>query len=271
MQPRISLPFLVARAQCCSCPAWCPTGPPGPSLPSCSPEGWSPSLCWCWGCSFPCRDLHFPHWTAWGSHHLTSPAVEVPLDGSMTSGVSATPPSFGLSENLLKVHSVSVTRSLMKILQHWAHYPHLSTGLVLWITAFWDPISRYLCAALWLKTKQVCTGYWMNYWMNSTISCLQSLKVINIYIVTACDFVSLVFLSMLSFIWWKKVVLWKHANSENKHRKFVKTGAIYIIKDCEFIFFFLFFLPECSEPRANLFSFLLVHVIIPIWICWNHG
>lgn len=36
----------------------------------------------------------------------------------------------------------------------------------------------------------------------------------------------------------RKVVLWKHTNSENTGIKFfVKTGAIYISKKCDFILF----------------------------------
>ena len=135
MQPRRLLAFFAARALSGSCSTWCSPGPPVFFLQSCFPAYHSPACLGAWGYSSSEAGLYISllNFTRFLSAHFSTlwrslwTAVQPP-------GVSASPPNCVSSfANLLRVHAVLPSRSLMKMFHSicpsvdpWVHHQRLA-------------------------------------------------------------------------------------------------------------------------------------------------
>lgn len=76
--------------------------------------GGPPACPGAWACSSPGAGLCiFLWWTPWGCCQHISPSCQSPC--AQPSGLSTSPPSYASSANLLRVHSASSSRPLMKM------------------------------------------------------------------------------------------------------------------------------------------------------------
>ena len=116
MHPRIPLAFLAARAHCWLMVNLSSTRTPRSLSAELLSSRSTPSLYWCMGLFLPrCRTVHLPllNLIRFLSAQLSSLSRSRWL-AAQPASVSTTPPSFVSSANLLRVHSNSSSRSLMK-------------------------------------------------------------------------------------------------------------------------------------------------------------
>ncbi|XP_068788224.1 uncharacterized protein [Struthio camelus] len=118
MHPRRPLAFLATRAHCCLMLHLLSTGTPRSFFMELLSSRSTPSLYWCMGLFLPrCRTLHLPllNFRRVLSAQLSSLSRSLGM-AAQSSGVSAPPPSSVSAANLLRVHSVPSSRSLMNTL-----------------------------------------------------------------------------------------------------------------------------------------------------------
>ena len=116
MHRRMPLVFLAARAHCWLMVNLSSTRTPRSLSAEMLSSRSTPSLYWCMGLFLPtCRTLHLPllNLIRFQSAELSS-LSRSRWTTAQPSGVSTTPPSLVSSANLLRVHSSSSSRSLMK-------------------------------------------------------------------------------------------------------------------------------------------------------------
>ena len=149
MHPRIPLAFLAARAHCWLMVNLSSTRTPRSHSTELLSRRSTPSLYWCMGLFLPsCRTLHLPllNLIRFLSAQLSSLSRSRWM-AAQPAGVSTTPPSFVSSTNLLRVHSNSSSRSLMKKLNK----TRLST----------DPWGIPLVTSLQLDSAPLMTTLWV--------------------------------------------------------------------------------------------------------------
>jgi len=139
MHPRIPLAFLAARGHCWLMVNLSSTRTPRSLSAELLSSRSAPSLSWCMGLFLPrCRTLHLPllSFIRFLCAQLSS-LSRFRWMAAQPSGVSTTPPSFVSSANLLRVHFVLLSRSLMNELN--------KTGPS---TEAWSKISAFQLALL---------------------------------------------------------------------------------------------------------------------------
>lgn len=112
MQPRMLLVLLATRVH-----RGLEVGVRGLTLPGCFPAGWPQCILVHGVVPSHMQDFSFPFVDVRevSASPLSQP-VQVPLNGNATSGASATPPSFVLAANLLRVPFAPLSMSLMKMI-----------------------------------------------------------------------------------------------------------------------------------------------------------
>ena len=118
MQPRRSLAAFGTRAHCCLVVNLVPTRTPRAFSAKLFRSWSAPSMYWCMDLFLPrCRTLHFPslNFMRFLSAHSSSLLRSLGM-AAQPSGVSATPRSLVSSAYFLRVHSVTTSRSVMKML-----------------------------------------------------------------------------------------------------------------------------------------------------------